>query len=314
MKNNNNGKFMLRTDEYVSRISAYYDQLNEVGRRIADYLIKNNDVLSESITIGELSALTGASTSSIVRFCKTLGFKGFAEFKFFAQKGLFTQSVNSIRMDPDDNAASIKQKVAESAKNAINDCILTTDNRSLEDAIDALVSAKRVLICGQGSACGVAHSSANMFLSIGINAISVADPLTHIRIASYLDENDVVVGISNCGHIKDVVDTLMAARKAGATTICITGIVDSLVTKYADIVLYTTPHQNIHALDLPTTNICQIITIHTLLIGVLLRTQDRNAEHVKNLQNISQLKRYCLDLDEIDVDRVTFKKYFHKKT
>lgn len=292
-------------EEYVSRIKSKYNVMSESEKKIADYIL-SKDFVNEDSSINNLAALTGTSVSTIVRFCKTLGFKGYAEFKFYCQKGILSPLSGQVEISSNDSAGTIKQKVAEFAKNAINNSILYTDNDEIENAIAALSKAKQILVCGEGSASGIAFLAVNTFMNLGIPSYSVQDPLAQIRAASFLGENDVVLGITNCGYIKDVVDTLAIAKEQGATTICITGLNDSLVTKYSDICLCTTLRDNQSPLDLPTTTICQMITLHTLQIGYIARNNSDIKEKVKDIHQVSEMKRYDFTIDSVSKERVKF--------
>lgn len=292
-------------EEYVSRIRSRYSVMSESEKKIADYIL-SNDFVNEDSSINNLAAATGTSVSTVVRFCKTLGFKGYAEFKFYCQKGILSPLSGQIEISNHDSAGTIKQKVAEFSKNAINNSILYTDNQEIERAINALSRARQILVCGEGSASGIALLAVNTFMNLGIPSYTIQDPLAQIRTASFLGEQDVVIGITNCGYIKDVVDTLAVAKENGATTICITGLNDSLVTKYSDVCLCTTHRDNQSPLDLPTTTICQMITLHTLQIGYIVRNNADIEENVKNMHQVSELKRYDFAVGSISKERVKF--------
>lgn len=292
-------------EEYKSRIRNKYGSMSESEKRIADFILQE-DFVNEDSSINNLAQATGTSVSTIVRFCKTLGFKGYAEFKFYCQKGILSPLSGQVEIDSRDSASALKQKVAEFTKNAINNSIMYTDNNEIERAIEALSKAKQILVCGEGSASGIALLAVNTFMNLGIPSYSIQDPLAQIRAASFLGENDLVIGITNCGYIKDVVDTLAVAKEQGATTLCITGLNDSLVTKYSDICLCTTLRDNQSPLDLPTTTICQMVTLHTLQIGYIARNNKDISERVKDLYQLSEMKRYDFTLTSIEKERVKF--------
>ena len=91
-------------------------------------------------SIKELADVTGTSVSSIVRFCKALGFKGYAEFKFHCQSGSLSPLSGQVEVTSNDSAGSIKEKVAHFATEAINNSIRYTDDAEIDRAI-AVISA-----------------------------------------------------------------------------------------------------------------------------------------------------------------------------
>ncbi len=299
--------YYSETEEYISRIQAHFDLMSDSEKKIAVYLMENTDIKNQDFNINKLAKESSTSVSTVVRFCRTLGFNGFAEFKFYVQKGILTHIGENVKISDTDSCNAIKHKVAEFAKKAIDDTIMMMNNDSLENAISAISNARQLHIFGSGSSFGIAQSAATTFMKLGIPSYVLSDPLTHVRAISFLTPDDVVLGINNCGHLKDVVDALMIARKQGVTTISITGVTNSLLTKYSDIVLYTSVRNNELPMNLPTIIACQIITIQTLQVGVLVRNHDRLAERIVEMRNIADLKRYELDVESIDIERVSQK-------
>ena len=61
-------------------IQLLYNQLTKTEKKIADYVTKNaNQVLFMSIT--ELADACKVADASVYRFCRTIGVKGYQEFK-----------------------------------------------------------------------------------------------------------------------------------------------------------------------------------------------------------------------------------------
>ena len=61
-------------------IQLSYNQFTKTEKKIADYVVQNtNKVLFMSIT--ELSESCGVADASVHRFCRTMGVKGYQEFK-----------------------------------------------------------------------------------------------------------------------------------------------------------------------------------------------------------------------------------------
>lgn len=277
--------------EIIYKIQQKYSSMSEGERKIADYLFSARP-LSSLPNINELADLAQTSVSTIVRFCKTLGFTGYSEFKYNYQKGIPAPLGGNIELSSSDSISAIKEKVGNFTQQAIWQAISTINNSELENAITAISYARQIMVCGEGSASGIAALAANAFMCLGIPSFYIPEPLTQLRTASFYEKNDVIIGITNDGYIKDVVDTLMLARSKHATTICITGKSDSLVTKYSDIILYTTLIDNQSPLDLPITSVCQLIILHLIQVGLIARHPKLSGQYARQLQALSDRKRY----------------------
>lgn len=296
---------LKESEEYLARIKTYYEQMSESEKKIADYFLDEKRG-EKDLSIKELARQVGTSVATIVRFCHNLKFQGYSEFKFYMNKSIMAPLYGSVELNGDDNAKILKKKVSELAKNTIERTAMTIDDEELEKAIEVLSGADQILVSGEGSAYGIAHVATNTFLSLGLNAMTIADPLLQLRTASLLKPGDVVLGISNCGYIKDVIDVMKVAKDRGATTICVTGMEGSLITEYSDIILQTALRDNQNPLDLPAVTISHIIAIHTLLVGLLLRGGKELTDNIKRMHQISDLKRYQMDMEEVLSGRVRF--------
>lgn len=295
--------FSVNDAEITYKIQQKYPSMSEGERKVADYFLGTVHHVSLP-NINELADAVQTSISTIVRFCKTLGFSGYSEFKYHYQKGVPAPLGGDIQLSGSDTISAIKEKVGNFTQQAIWQSIATINNAQLEEAITSISYARQIMICGEGSASGIAALAANAFMCMGISSCYIPDALTQLRYASFCSKNDVVIGITNDGYIKDVVDTLMLAHSRHATTICITGRSDSLVTKYSDIVLYTTMQDNQSPLDLPITSICQLLILHLVQVGLMARNPQISGQYARQLQTLSERKRYDYSVENAVEGRI----------
>ena len=83
-------------------------------------------------------------------------------------------------------------------------------------------------------------------LYLGFNCLTYGDfYLQHVS-ASNLGPGDVAVGISYSGYSRNTVDVMKMARRKGASTIVLTNFEDSLISRYADILLCTENSQALY--------------------------------------------------------------------
>lgn len=292
------------TEEYISRIRGKYEQLSDSERQVADYFLEHRSALPEDLNVKDVSRVSGTSVATVMRFCKAIGFRGFSEFKFSIQSGFLAAIGGSVRIGSRDDMNLIKEKVAEFTRRTITASMQYADSRELERAVEALEKCERVHIAATGTASGVAMSTANTFMIMGLRCHYTADPLTMLRETSFCGKDDLVIGITSCGRIKTVVDALKIARDRGATTIGVTGMPDSLVTRYSDIILHCLLRDNSVSLDLITVSMCQLLTLQTLQVAYLSRRSKAVTRKINQYYSISETTRYAPDLKEIGGDCV----------
>jgi DNA-binding MurR/RpiR family transcriptional regulator len=292
-------------EEYFARIQRKYNALSASEKRIADFLMLNGHENNLKYNISDFSKELKVSAATIVRFCRTVGFSGFSEFRYYMQRGILSPIGSSTQINSADNTHAIIQKVAHLLSKTTLLIADTIDKKSLSKAIDTILKSKMIFFCGAGSAGGIAQVAASIFQNIGMKSLYIADEMMQIRFVHTLEPADVIIGITNCGYIKSVVDALKIARNRKVPAICITGTSDSLVTKYSDIVLYSSADYE-NTIDQSPIIIAQLTIINALQIGCAVKNIDNLKLPMLNMRKLNELKRYSLRLKKIKVDRVKF--------
>lgn len=70
------------------------------------------------------------------------------------------------------------------------------DAQRLEQAVEALSKARKIIFVGVGGGAAICDEAAHLFLKAGFDAASYRDGYTQTIIAAKLTQDDVVVGIS----------------------------------------------------------------------------------------------------------------------
>lgn len=166
------------------------------------------------------------------------------------------------------------------------------DNEVLEKAVEAVGKADQIMLCAMGNASGIALSGAALLMSMGFDAFTVSDYLLQIRTAVRLGKKDVLIAISYDGQAKTTGDSMMLAKKGGASVILITSVRDSLLSKYADYILYTPARTGGNSMNITATSLCQMSILHVLALGAVTRYYDRVSRMGKHQMEFSNLSRY----------------------
>lgn len=294
---------MKQHSECIERVLMYQYKMKAATQRIADYLVENEDSFYD-LNCEQLAENTKTSPATVIRFSKLLGYNGFADMRFHAQREQVVLHEYNIDVQAGEDLNTVKQKAIHFTQTCIEECLMNTSNDAFAKAVDLICQAEQVLLCGSGSSSGVCTTATGTFLAIGISALSLPDPILQMRRALLMKPSDVVIGINYDGYMKDTVDTLMVAQKAGVSTIVISTVPDSLLCKYADVVLYTTMRKNDNALNQMVTGICQMSILQVLQIGVWLKMYPGNKDIIHQMIRHTEMKRYQTELREIEERRV----------
>ncbi|MBN1318645.1 MAG: MurR/RpiR family transcriptional regulator [Anaerolineales bacterium] len=211
------------------------DQQQRVGRFVLD---RSHETLG--LSIGELSRACGVSNTTVLRFCRRLGLEGYREFRIELARGWDSpDSLIYVHVQPDDDLASLVNKVFSTNIQALQETQQTLDLEVLEKTVDAILGSRRVDIYSTGGAGVVARELHFKCMQQGVNANAFLDSQMQVMSAASLTENDLGIGISHTGRQMQVAEALKLARECGATTIALTSYRGTPVTEVADLVLYT---------------------------------------------------------------------------
>ena len=223
--------------ELSSRIGLYRPKFNGTQQKIADFLLADEQAVLD-MSIYDMAEKIGTSVATVTRFCQMIGYSGLADMKFHMQQQAVALE-GDIGITRSDSVNVIKQKMMQFSENALHSCLMGLDNDALEQAVEAVGKAHRIMLSGNGSAGGVTQSAAGLLMNMGFNAFCVNDNLLQLRTAANLGEEDVLIAVSYDGRAKSTGDAMMLAQKAGAKVILITSVRESLLGSYADIILLT---------------------------------------------------------------------------
>jgi DNA-binding MurR/RpiR family transcriptional regulator len=279
-----------RNTETIDRIVSHYDSYSEVERRVADYILENQEGISSMTTV-ELARNCQTSPASIIRFSKAIGFKGFNELKYYMENQILSSYGIEQAIGKDDDIAMIKQKFAKLNQLIIDDTMQMLDNRQLEIAIDKLVNANRILVIGEGGSGAICISTYNLFLQLGLPCAVETDAFLQVMATTHLNENDVVIAMIHSGRSKNTLDSMRQAKKNGATVICITGYQKSPMSEEADIVLYSTTRSTLSLSDVPSARISELCIIGVLQLGILAKNFNKYTVNIEKSKEAYKLKR-----------------------
>lgn len=226
----------------LEKISALYSSLNEAERKVADFVLNHPDE-ARGCSVIHLSDRSGVSETTVVRFCRSIGFKGYADFKLALVAELAPQRELPLEVHGDvsveDDLPQLVRKVLHMDVQAVASTMELLDMTQFERAVEALASARRVAIFGVGSSLPVCMDLQYRLQRCGVNTLfSVDDHMQAIN-AALLQQGDVGLAVSYSGESRETIDSVELAKESGAQTIGVTSFRRSTLAKLCDICLIT---------------------------------------------------------------------------
>jgi len=88
---------MAKNGNILNTISSLYRSLTKTEKKIADAILLNPD-LAVQCPLAEIAAHLEVGEATFVRFCRTLGFKGFSDFKLEGTSGITAEDAKNKLM------------------------------------------------------------------------------------------------------------------------------------------------------------------------------------------------------------------------
>jgi DNA-binding MurR/RpiR family transcriptional regulator len=256
------------------RIKALMPTLAPAERRVAERIL-DSPAAAASSTITTLARECGTSETTVVRFCRAVGFAGYRDLRL----GLATElgragSAMAISSDirPGDDLDQVVQKIAFADARAVEETAQQLDLGALHQVIEALVAARRVDVYGVGASAIVGLDLQQKLHRIGKSAFAWIDPHVALTSAALLGPEDVAFGISHSGATVETVDALARARANGVTTVAVTNFPKSELTTVADHVLTTAARETTFRSGATASRLAQLTVIDCIFVGLAQST------------------------------------------
>jgi RpiR family carbohydrate utilization transcriptional regulator len=210
----------------LDRIKAALPSLAPAEQRVGRLCLADPRAFAK-LPVSELADRSHVSKPTVVRFCRSVGYDGLADFKL-KLAGTVNEGVPFIHrsVDVDDKIGDVMVKVIDNTVAALLKYRNEASTMAMERAVVALVEAykagRQIQFFGVGNSGIVAQDGQHKFFRLGVNTTAYSDGHMQVMSASVMRPGDCVVVISNSGRTRDLMDACDIARKNGATTIVIT--------------------------------------------------------------------------------------------
>lgn len=265
-------------------------QLRRSEARVAKAVMRN-PAASVHKTLAELAAEAQVSEPTVIRFCRSVGFRGFREFRVkFAQAVAAQDKFAAAAVTAGDPQQDL---IGSIFGNHLNTLVKVRDALDLElvlRAVDILAAAQRIEFFGVGASGVVAMDAQHKFFRLGLPTVAYTDPHMQLMSATTLRPGDAVVAVSHTGRTKDILQSVFTAKDAGASVIAIT----SPGSPLADAASLTLPVAAAEDTDLYTpmmSRLAHLAVIDVLVTGIALTGGNEMVERLRRLKRQLQVKR-----------------------
>lgn len=263
--------------DLLGEIRSSFTSFHATEAAIATCVLEDPQSVAH-MNISQLAECSKTSVASVVRFSKTIGYKGYPEFRMaliseVSRIGLTNTRVSELDsgITIEDSAEEIIRKISLADSQAIQTTAERLDIDSFKATVNAWNSAQTIGIFGLASSGYVAMDLQLKLNRQGKPTTAWRDAHTALTSVSLLKPGDCLVAISHSGTTVDVVDVMQAFKSRGITIILITNSLRSSATALADIVLHTSARETTFRSGATASRIAQLTVVDCLCVALAQR-------------------------------------------
>jgi DNA-binding MurR/RpiR family transcriptional regulator len=227
----------------IKQIFAKTDSLNGAQKRLGHYLQNDSSALLLS-NVRDLAQAVGVSKSTVVRFAKSMGYKGFPEFKREIQKEMRGKLRAAARMEEtfaelgDDE--NIFAKLIKRDIQLLQETLQAASFPDFHKAVEIIWRAQKVFIIGLNASMALAYLLHFRLVRVKKDTrwIFLTGGTSLLEQLAFLNPSDVLIAIDFLQVPREVQAALQHAKKVGAPILGITDFPSSAIAKAADVCLY----------------------------------------------------------------------------
>ena len=272
--------------DILALIQENMNTFSKGQKRIAAFILDSYDKAA-FMTASRLGKKVGVSESTVVRFAAELGYDGYPDMQKSLQKMIRNRLTSVQRIEVTNDRIGDQDMVSMVLQSDMEKIRLTLeelDRSAFDNAVKAIVSAKRIYIIGVRSSAAIASFLGFYFNLIFDNVVNVTAGTASEMFEHLLrvGEDDVVIGVSFPRYSSRTVQAMSFARDRKATTVAIT---DSEASPLAPICKYTLKARSDMA-SFGDSLVAPLSLVNALLVAVSRAKNDDLANTFQTLERI----------------------------
>lgn len=274
----------------LESIQSQINNFHASEAAIANCVLKDPHKIA-SMNITQLANHSKTSVSSVVRFSKTLGYRGFPEFKMALVGELSWKSAKQIDTElldggitTSDSLSEIIKKITFSDARAIESTARQMDLKTIEEVIKLFEKSNTIGLFGLVSSGFVALDFQAKLNRLSKRAIAWTDFHAAMTSIAVLEKGDVLVAISHSGSTIDTIDVMREFKNRGVVIVLITNSIRSAAVEIADLVIYTSATETTFRSGATASRIAQLTVVDCLCVAMA----QRNWSETKTALDVSR--------------------------
>lgn len=280
IENFKGGVYMLQS--LLFQVQFKLSALSDAEQAVAKYVLANAEEVIH-LSTQQLAKRAGVSNATITRFCKSVGTKGFPDFKIIMSSEIASPHSIQEELKPDDSLNQIKHQLSLRMTSAIKETESLVQNNSIESCTKLLKNADEIVVYGIGASHIIAKDLAQKFIRIGKSVLDTQD--THLVLSSLASNprKKAMILISNSGEKLEINTIAKVCNEFSIPIISIVSDAESTLATKSTVILL---HSKIEMVDtLRSASTASLIAQHYLVDLLYYHyLADNYHDHVEKLK------------------------------
>lgn len=208
-------------------------------KKIAEFVLgQPSDVVQ--LSAEKLAKQALSSSAAVIRFCKSIGYTSFTDFKIDLSQQLAQSGQISLSdIQADESLSTIKNKMLNNTHYFFEETCHYLEDAAVEAAVAILDEAPAIIVHGIGASYLVASDIKQKFRRIGKVVYCSQDAHELAAVMAIVDKTSVYIGVSNSGEKSEGIVLMELAQTLGLHTISLTKAGRNPLSDLAEISLQT---------------------------------------------------------------------------
>lgn len=226
--------------DFFDNVRKLYGGLTNTQKQVADFMLEHPDVIAFK-RLEELSMMIGVSTTSVIRFARSIGYKGYADMQQDIQQSIVGKASLPDRLIDAVKSTKQDQLLIDSFKRDIDNIASTLhllSENDLAKAVSNIIAAQNIYVLGTRGNFSVAHYLGYRLSQIkrGVHLVSGLSMDYPEEIAS-IRRGDVCIAFLTPRYSRMTANLVAWMKKRGVMIILFTKEGGNEINLYGDIIL-----------------------------------------------------------------------------
>lgn len=270
--------------QLFSLIRTKYNTLSTSQKVVADYVLANPEKVMLN-TLSEIAEICGVSETTVLRFLHKIDFKSYQLFRINLTQELSSNDSASTTYEDvkfSDSIDTIIEKVVLSTSSAVQDIKELVDYRVIEEVIQNILAARKVVIIGVGASGAIAIDFFHKLLKLGIESVYSNDAHMINMLTMNMQKEDMLVVFSHSGESREVLDAVTIAKEREVCTCAITSYEKSTLSRNCDLLVCSSSIETSLRSDAMVSRIIQMVIIDIIYVSIIVKKGDAVLSQIHN--------------------------------